>query len=107
MNPNMNIVRWFSDYIFGKLQAASGSGIPPGTAVYAIWYLYTFRYQLCFVSSTHISIATDCLELQEVVVYMYAAVELDRILSMHSGGSMTPMYALPSLPLPHLHDQIL
>ena len=39
------------------------------------------------------------LESQEVVVYTYAAVALDRILSMRTGGSMTPMYAL--LPLSH------
>ena len=33
------------------------------------------------------------LESQEVVVYMYAAVTLDRILSMRTGGPTTLMYA--------------
>jgi exportin-2 (importin alpha re-exporter) len=37
------------------------------------------------------------LESQEVVVYTYAAVALDRILSMRVGGSTTLMYALPTL----------
>ena len=37
------------------------------------------------------------LESQEVVVYTYAAVVLDRILSMRTGGSMTPMYAFPPI----------
>ena len=35
------------------------------------------------------------LESQEVVVYTYGAVMLDRILSMRTRGSMTPMYAFP------------
>ena len=40
---------------------------------------------------------------QEVVVYTYAAVTLNRILSMRTGGSMMPLYAFPSLPSPHPH----
>ena len=40
----------------------------------------------------------NLLESQEVVVYTYAAVALDRILSMRTGGSKPPLYALPSLP---------
>ena len=38
------------------------------------------------------------LESQEVVVYTYAAVALDRILSMRIGGSTTFMYASLHLP---------
>ena len=39
----------------------------------------------------------NCLESQEVVVYTYAAVALDRILSMRVGGSTTLMYVFPTL----------
>ena len=46
-----------------------------------------------------IPLLLNCLESQEVVVYTYAAVALDRILSMRIGGSPTLMYAL-SLRLP-------
>ena len=85
--------------------------------------MYTFRYQLHFVSSTRVrhlclylsrqltkeqlvlvlplplsSLSRLESESQEVVVYTYAAVELDRILSMRTGGSKPPLYGLPSLP---------
>ena len=36
-------------------------------------------------------------------MYTYAAVTLNRILSMRTGGSMMPLYAFPSLPSPHPH----
>jgi hypothetical protein len=39
------------------------------------------------------------LESQEVVVHTYAAVALDRILSMRPGGSTTLMYACPLPPV--------
>ena len=116
-NPNVNIVQRFGDNIFGDLQAAAGGGVHLALQVDAIRYLYTFRYQVRFVSSTRVCylylnlprqltkeqlvsvlpLLLNRLESQEVVVYTYAAVALDRILSMRTGGSMTPMYALPPL----------
>jgi exportin-2 (importin alpha re-exporter) len=45
-NPNVNIVQWFGDNIFGDLQAAAGGGVHPALQVDAIRYLYTFRYQV-------------------------------------------------------------
>ena len=53
-NPNVNIVQWFGDNIFGDLQAAAGGGVHPALQVDAIRYLYTFRYQVRFVSSTRV-----------------------------------------------------
>ncbi|KAI0283530.1 CAS/CSE protein [Russula brevipes] len=58
-NPNVNIVQWFADHIFGDLQAG-GSGVHP---------------------------SSSRLDSQDVVVYTYAAVALDRILSMRVGDS--------------------
>ena len=115
----MNIVQWFSDNIFHNLQAAAGSGVHLALQVDAIRYLYTFRYQVRIASSTrvgHLShyllrqltkeqlvlvlpLLLNCLELQEVVVYTYTAVALDRILSMCTGVTMTPMYAFPPIAL--------
>ena len=111
---NVNIVQWFDDFIFGDTQADVGSGVLLALQVDAIRYLYTFHYQVRFVSSTRVGYLSlylprqltkgqlsvflfllNRLESQEVVVYMYAAVALDRILSMRTGGSMTPMYAFP------------
>ena len=53
-NPNVNIVQWFGDNIFGDLQAAAGGGVHPALQVDAIRYLYTFRYQVRFASSTRV-----------------------------------------------------
>ena len=53
-NPNVNIVQWFGDNIFGDLQAATGGGVHPALQVDAIRYLYTFRYQVCFASSARV-----------------------------------------------------
>ena len=44
-NPNVNIVQWFADNIFGDLQAGA-RGVHPVLQVDAIRYLYTFRYQV-------------------------------------------------------------
>ena len=53
-NPNMNIVQWFGDNVFGDLQAAAGSGIHPalhamqsGTCTHSdIGYVLFFRRAL-------------------------------------------------------------
>ena len=53
-NPNVNIVQWFGDNIFGDLQAAAGGRVHPALQVDAIRYLYTFRYQVrSFFSRSH------------------------------------------------------
>ena len=44
------------------------------------------------------SVATEPPRVAEVVVYTCTALALDRILSMRTGGSMTPLYASPFLP---------
>ena len=44
-NPNVNIVQWFADNIFGDLQSGA-SGVQPVLQVDAIRYLFTFRYQV-------------------------------------------------------------
>jgi hypothetical protein len=46
------------------------------------------------------------LESQEVVVYSYAAVALDRILSMRAGGSTTLMYVGSSLLLRYPYNRV-
>ena len=38
-NPNVNIVQWFGDNIFGDLQATAGGGVHPALQVDAIRYL--------------------------------------------------------------------
>lgn len=53
-NPNVNIVQWFGDNIFGDLQAAAGGRVHPALQVDAIRYLYTFRYQVrSFLARSH------------------------------------------------------
>ncbi|KAI9448619.1 armadillo-type protein [Lactarius psammicola] len=93
-NPNVNIVQWFGDNIFGDLQAAAGGRVHPALQVDAIRYLYTFRYQLTKEQLVSVlPLLLNRLESQEVVVYTYAAVALDRILSMRVGGSTTLMFS--------------
>ena len=53
-NPNVNIVQWFGDNIFGDLQAAAGGGVPPALQVDAMRYFYTFRYQVRIVFPTRV-----------------------------------------------------
>ncbi len=50
-NPNVNIVQWFGDNIFGDLRAAASGRVHPALQVDAIRYLYTFRYQVRFFCS--------------------------------------------------------
>ena len=88
----------------------------PALQVDAIRYLYTFRYQVRFYSFFWITRVHLCLrqltkeqlvsvlplllsglESQEVVVYTYAAVALDRILSTRVGGSRRSCTPLPTL----------
>ncbi|KAN0129449.1 Cse1 domain containing protein [Lactarius tabidus] len=93
-NPNVNLVQWFGDNIFGDLQAAAGGGVHPALQVDAIRYLYTFRYQ--FTKEQLVSVLPlllNRLGSQEVVVYTRAAVALDCILSMRAGGSTTLMFS--------------
>ena len=110
----MDIVQRFGDNIFRDLQAAAGGGVHSALQVDAIRYLDTFRHQVRFASSTRVGHPSHCLPRQlrkeqlvsvlplllnrlgsqvKVVVYTYAAVALDRILYMRTGGSITPMYA--------------
>ena len=105
-NLNVNIVQCFGDIIFGDLQVAAGGGVHLALQVDAIRYLYTSRCQVRFASSTRVGclslylprqlteeqlvlvlpLLLNRLESQEVVVYTYAAVGLDRILSMRTRG---------------------
>jgi exportin-2 (importin alpha re-exporter) len=114
-NQNVNIVQWFADNIFGDLQAGT-DGVHPVLQVDAIRYLYTFRYQVCFKACVIMTIydklfpdlfsqqltkeqlvsvlplLLNRLDSDDVVVYTYAAVALDRILSMRVGDSTVLMY---------------
>ncbi|KAH9023317.1 Cse1-domain-containing protein [Lactarius hengduanensis] len=93
-NPNVNIVQWFGDNIFGDIQAAASGRVHPALQVDAIRYLYTFRYQLTKEQLVSVlPLLLNRLESQEVVVYTYAAVALDRILAMRLGGSTTLMFS--------------
>lgn len=116
-NPNVNIVQWFADNIFGDLQTGA-SGVHPVLQVDAIRYLYTFRHQVCskaFMTLVNMSICNclfpnsytqqltkeqlvsvlplllNRLDSNDIVVYTYAAVALDRILSMRVGDSTVLM----------------
>ncbi|KAI9431167.1 importin alpha re-exporter [Lactarius indigo] len=83
-NPNVNIVQWL-------LRAGR---VHPALQVDAIRYLYTFRYQLTKEQLVSVlPLLLNRLESQEVVVYTYAAVALDRILAMRVGGSTTLMFS--------------
>ncbi|KAN0129953.1 Armadillo-type fold [Lactarius tabidus] len=76
-------------YLFEAVATRSGK-----LAVDAIQYLYTFRYQLTKEQlASVLLLLLNRLESQEVVVYTYAAVALDRILSMGAGGSTTLMFS--------------
>ncbi|KAI0248954.1 importin alpha re-exporter [Lactifluus subvellereus] len=92
-NPNVDIVQWFAENIYRDLQVGAG-GVHPVLQVDAIRYLYTFRYQLTKEQLVSVlPLLSSRLESHDVVVYTYAAVALDRILSMRVGGSTTLMFS--------------
>jgi exportin-2 (importin alpha re-exporter) len=112
-NPNVNIVQWFAENIYTDLQVGAG-GVNPVLQVDAIRYLYTFRNQvregllimLTFIRPraniypiqltkeqlvSVLPLLSSRLESHDVVVYTYAAVALDRVLSMRVGESTSLM----------------
>ncbi|KAI0296781.1 armadillo-type protein [Multifurca ochricompacta] len=91
-NPNVNVVQWFADNIFGDLQAGAGN-VNPVLQVDAIRYLFTFRNQLTKGQLVSVlPLLLNRLESKDVVVYTYATVALDRILSMRVGDSTTLLF---------------
>ncbi|KAF8264735.1 hypothetical protein EI94DRAFT_1703007 [Lactarius quietus] len=76
-NPNLNIVRWFNDNIFGYIQVVTGGRVQPTLQV-DVWCLYTFRNQARVVGGSHVHIHCG---------------GTDPSLSMRVGGSTTLMFS--------------
>ncbi|KAF8148458.1 importin alpha re-exporter [Crassisporium funariophilum] len=81
-NALVDVVKFFSDHVFEDLQAASGT-VNPILQVDAIRFLYTFRNQL--TKPQLLSVLPQLsrhLGSDNYVTYTYAAITIDRILSI-------------------------
>ena len=105
---NLNIVQWFGDNILRLLRTAAciqrcrsmQSGTCTHSSIRLVFIILSItRIHLCLRQLRKerlvsvLPLLLSRLELQQVVVYTYAAVALDRILSMRIGGSTRLMYA--------------
>ncbi|CEH16542.1 Nuclear export receptor CSE1/CAS (importin beta superfamily) [Ceraceosorus bombacis] len=80
MNALVNVVQWFSDNVFGDLQADSDS-VHPILQVDAIKYLHTFRQQLTKEQLLSVlPLLVRHLESQNYVTCSYAAITIERVL---------------------------
>ncbi|KAI0055486.1 Cse1-domain-containing protein [Artomyces pyxidatus] len=91
-NPLVSVVQFFAENIFQDLQTGPQT-VHPVLQVDAIKYLYTFRNQLTKEQLVSVlPLLTARLSSENTVVYTYAAVAIDRILSIRVGGSPIPMF---------------
>ncbi|TFK71152.1 importin alpha re-exporter [Pluteus cervinus] len=87
-NALVDVVKFFSDNVFQDLQAQPGS-IHAILQVDAIRFLYTFRNQLTKPQLLSVlPILVTHLDSNNYVVYTYAAITIDRILSIRQGNQL-------------------
>ncbi|KAI0045803.1 importin alpha re-exporter [Auriscalpium vulgare] len=91
-NVLVNIVQFFADNIFQDLQAPATS-VHPVLQVDAIRYLYIFRNQLTKDQLISVlPLLSQRLTSDDTVVYTYAAIAIDRILSIRVGETPVSMF---------------
>lgn len=107
MNPLVDIVKFFSDYVAQDLQAASGS-VHPVLEVDSIRFLYTFRSQVCTYTCnidkkltpnqltkdqllSVLPLLVQHLASPNYVAYTYSAIAIERILFMKQPNTTRPL----------------
>ncbi|VDB88356.1 unnamed protein product [Peniophora sp. CBMAI 1063] len=91
-NALVDVVKFFGDNVFNDLQADPGR-VHHVLQMDAIRYLHTFRNQLTKEQLTSVlPLLGQHLSGDDVVVYTYAAVAIDRILAIRAPGSPTPLF---------------
>ncbi|KAJ3501585.1 hypothetical protein NLJ89_g9272 [Agrocybe chaxingu] len=87
-NALVDVVKFFSDHVFEDLQAASGT-VHPILQVDAIRFLLTFRNQLTKPQLLSVlPLLARRLRSENYVTYTYAAITIDRILSIRQGNQI-------------------
>ncbi|CAA7263712.1 unnamed protein product [Cyclocybe aegerita] len=87
-NALVDVVKFFSDHVFEDLQAASGT-VHPILQVDAIRFLLTFRNQLTKPQLLSVlPLLARHLRSENYVTYTYAAITIDRILSIRQGNQI-------------------
>ncbi|KAF8963542.1 importin alpha re-exporter [Flammula alnicola] len=87
-NTLVDVVKFFSDHVFQDLQATSGT-VHPILQVDAIRFLYTFRNQLTKPQLLSVlPLLGRHLRSDNYVTYTYAAITIDRILSIKHGNQL-------------------
>ncbi|KAF8635563.1 hypothetical protein AX15_000213 [Amanita polypyramis BW_CC] len=88
INALIDVVKFFSDHVFEDLQATPGS-VHPILQVDAIRFLYTFRNQLTKPQLLSVlPLLSQHLSYDNYVICTYAAITIDRVLSMKQGGAL-------------------
>ncbi|KAG6868898.1 hypothetical protein C0993_008196 [Termitomyces sp. T159_Od127] len=87
-NSLVDVVKFFSDHVFQDLQAAQGT-VHPILQVDAIRFLLTFRNQLTKPQLLSVlPLLAQHLRSTNYVTYTYAAITIDRILSIKQGNQL-------------------
>ncbi|KAF9074712.1 importin alpha re-exporter [Rhodocollybia butyracea] len=87
-NALVDVVRFFSEHVFQDLQASEGA-VHPILQVDAIRFLFTFRNQLTKPQLLSVlPLLIKHLESDNYVTYTYAAITIDRVLSIRQSGQM-------------------
>ncbi|SSD59994.1 probable Importin alpha re-exporter [Saccharomycodes ludwigii] len=88
VNNLLNVVDFFTQHIMGDLK--NDSSLNPILKVDAIKYIYTFRNQLNKAQLVELlPVLANFLQNSEYIVYTYAAITIERILSIRESASST------------------
>ncbi|KAK2460740.1 hypothetical protein APHAL10511_007210 [Amanita phalloides] len=88
VNALIDVVKFFSDHVLQDLQAAPGT-VHPILQIDAIRFLYTFRNQLTKPQLLSVlPLLSQHLACDNYVICTYAAITIDRILSMRQGNAL-------------------
>ncbi|KIS69121.1 putative importin-alpha export receptor [Mycosarcoma maydis] len=88
-NELVNVVDFFSDNVLADLQSSSDDSPSPILQVDAIKYLYTFRNQLTKDQLVSVlPLLVQHLESSQYVTCSYAAITIERVLSLKRDGSL-------------------
>ncbi|KAK7678006.1 hypothetical protein QCA50_018946 [Cerrena zonata] len=106
-NTLVDVVQFFSEHIFGDLQAEHGS-VHPVLQVDAIRFLYTFRTQLTKPQLLSVlPLLGRHLGSENYVCYTYAAISIERILFIRQGNQLMFTQADISELAPYILDALL
>ncbi|KAI6026014.1 CAS/CSE protein [Pisolithus marmoratus] len=88
INAQVDVVKFFSEHVFQDLQAVPGT-VHPILQVDAIRFLFTFRNQLTKEQLLSVlPLLIKHLNSDNYVAYTYAAITIDRILSIKTGSQL-------------------